>query len=163
MRFNEEPVVVFFPNKLNEGNSFSEWPLHLTIVPPALIDVEEVYNATRSSFDNTIDQREVGESDMFGEENNILVYHVHPEEKLREMHKKILARIGGAEVIRSGQTEWLDDNYSPHITAKPEQRSIATSDKYLFSNLTVVGKDQKSGLRIVRNVINIDKTLHEDR
>ena len=153
--FDEEPVVAFFPDRLGKGKAFSKWPLHLTIVPPAHVEVEKVYGAVHSSIGDTIGQIEIGESDMFGESGDTLVYHVHPELELRRLHRDILARLGGATVLRSMESEWVGDNYSPHITPKPDQGIVMTGEVYVFDNLTIVGRDQASGLRVIRSVIDM--------
>lgn len=152
MTLYERPAVAYLLDPLEEGQTFDEWPLHVTLIPPANRDVSDIHNSVKESVrDYERIPITIGQKDFFGDDNSIEAFHIQPERELRELHQAILSKIGGSVAVHDATAEWLGTNYSAHVTIKPGQKRPVTGEEFTFDRLTILGKE--SGMRIVRHVV----------
>lgn len=154
---DERPVVAYMFDRLAEGDTFEAWPTHLTLIPPASRNAADVQHAVEEA---TKGARAVpitiGAPDTFGSSDApVSVFHVEPARELRDLHRSILAKLGGSRAVHDAVQEWLDTEYAPHVTPKPGQKVLTTGEEYCLDNLAIIGKE--GGQRIVRRIVELER------
>lgn len=132
---------------------FAEWPLHVTVVPwftlpeqmrPAFIN--RVTNLTHRLSPITITGDEEA---WFGERHDIRVMKVRHMGALATLHSELLHDIeeSGSQVF----SEWLDDEYAPHVTFHDGQ-SLETGESAELKEMQYIRMDMTTRRKVVEHV-----------
>jgi len=115
-------VIVLPLTPLSEGDSFpvKDWPLHVTVLPPFLTDVDPAVIAAAiaaiASVHPTV-TAVVGPKEMFGRRQDVPVRLVIPTESLSRLHAALIdaVRPHGAS---PDEPAFTGNEFRPHITIK---------------------------------------------
>lgn len=141
-------LLVHFLDDIAEGVRFksSEWPLHLTIVPPFSIDAdpddlfERILDAkdgkNEEKIPKPIDLKVSGKA-MFGSRRDIPVMEVEPAPALRSLHEALVGRMDEAGAVH-GDPKHIRERYRPHITVQ-KSGSAAPGRPIRLDSVTLVG------------------------
>jgi 2'-5' RNA ligase len=131
-------IIVSFLEDVSSGMKFqkSEWPLHLTIIPPFFFNKEEkqLINLLNSSFTNKKPITLIGESkEMFGPEREVEVTVLKNTEAIQELHNDIQERLRNWIIFKSKQYP----DYRPHVSGQGE-KEINVGKKIIINNVSLV-------------------------
>lgn len=134
-------VVVLPLSRLREGDQFavSEWPLHITVLPPFVTDAtgREIGAAIRSAASAHSEIRVVAAQDeLFGRRHDIPVTVMADNEKLTSLHRALreaaLPFAAAPEV-----PAFTGTGFRPHVTMKAHGR-VHEGDEFALTQLAVV-------------------------
>lgn len=125
---SDKHLIATLLEPLEQGATFTDWPLHLTIVPWFGVDIEK-----ERELDNLLDNIalrqkstmvRVGATAMFGVGEDIPVNVIEPDDSLSELHLDVYEsiRAAGFEII--GQN-YFGKNYNPHVSEQNGKKVIA--------------------------------------
>lgn len=140
-------VVVLPLSPLREGDQFavSEWPLHITVLPPFLTDAtgSEVGAAIRSSASALSEIRVVAAQDeLFGRRHDIPVTVMGECEQLTALHRA-LRRVTLPFAATPAEPAFTGAGFRPHVTVKAHGR-VREGDEFTLTQLAVVDMAPRS-------------------
>jgi len=130
-----------------EGHQFSNWPLHLTVIPWFRVE-EEALPSTLLAIEETAKRvgsfavRTKGNA-WYGPKDDVPVTEVEDTtSRLAKLHHGLLQSIqdGGGTVI---DLTYTGANYSPHVSLTEDSRGLQPGQVLELSNITVVEKRQR--------------------
>ncbi|MHA6694268.1 2'-5' RNA ligase family protein [Homoserinimonas sp. A520] len=134
-------VVVLPLSPLAEGDSFavSEWPLHVTVLPPFLTDASasEVGDAIRSAASDHPAMKVVAAQDeLFGRRHDIPVTLIDENEQLTAMHQALRAAVRPFAAAPD-EPAFTGAGFRPHVTVKTHGR-VHAGDEFTLTQLAIV-------------------------
>jgi 2'-5' RNA ligase len=140
-------VVVLPLSPLTEGDSFavSEWPLHVTVLPPFLTDAtaSEVADAIRSAASAHPAMRVVAAQDeLFGRRHDIPVTVIAASAKLAALHQALRAAVRPFAAAPD-EPAFTGAGFRPHVTVKTHGR-VHTGDQFTLTQLAIVDMAPRS-------------------
>ncbi len=111
-------LLTYFVEPMQIGRTFSDWPLHITIIPWFSVkNIEQADEALEQIAGNHQPLKAIGSTrETFGEHDVCLV---EPADVLRTIHKAVYASLQSLDA-RFISTEFFGDNYNPHVTTQGE-------------------------------------------
>ncbi|MHA6667655.1 2'-5' RNA ligase family protein [Homoserinimonas sp. A447] len=134
-------VVVLPLSPLAEGDSFavSEWPLHVTVLPPFLTDASasEVADAIRSAASAHPAMKVVAAQDeLFGRRHDIPVTLIAENEQLTALHQALRAAVRPFAAAPD-EPAFTGAGFRPHVTVKTHGR-VHAGDEFTLTQLAIV-------------------------
>ena len=127
----------------------SDWPLHLTVVPP--FETTLAPDALSLSFPpaGPITAR-VGAPESFGARRTVPVLLIEPSAELTALHVALMDALEAAGA-RFGESRYVRAGYRPHVTVRDPADAPRTGDLIELSELALVDRapDGRRGLRRV--------------
>lgn len=148
---------------ITSGDTFNEWPLHVTVLPKMdikLHDRNAFFNAIQTQANVYHHIRLVGEeAALYGPEHNIPVRLVHSD-ALITLHHDLLETL--APELRHAKVDptYIGDNYSPYVTYVGE-RGIGKGEVIAISALQLIAK-KRNGLKRVAKAFLCTVCEYED-
>ncbi len=109
-------LLTYFINEKQIDDTFTDWPLHVTIIPWFKVKAIELVDQALGQI--AISHQPItvtgSERDNFGGHDVCLL---EPAELLRGIHKYVYATLQG-HGARFISTEFFGDNYNPHVTTQ---------------------------------------------
>lgn len=119
-------IVCFLGNSIPLRFNSSEWPLHMTLVPPFIYDSRmdtlvlslQEYAQVSLRFKVTVTAR-----DLFGYDKNIPVSLISPINELRELHQGLISMLESLGA-RYKPNLFSADSYNFHVTDQGDQKVL---------------------------------------
>ncbi len=138
MSSNHDFVIVATVEPQDVGLRFSEWPLHITLVPwfsaPGIETVKQICESAVTGikqFSVTVGQRE-----YFGQ-RKLPVKLIEPNPRIVELHMKLLQSINHQGWDVPGR--YTGNQFRPHVTrhhGKDAEGSVLITDMYIVERLS---------------------------
>jgi 2'-5' RNA ligase len=134
-------VVVLPLSPLRDGERFtvSEWPLHITVLPPFKTDAtgSEIRDAIRStvSAQSALNVLAAGD-ELFGRRHDILVTLIAENRQLTELHQLLRAAVRPF-AAEPDEPAFTGPGFRPHVTVKSHGR-VHEGDAFTLLQLAVV-------------------------
>jgi len=145
----EKLVLVSALETLNKGQQFTEWPLHVTILPWFGLPKDR-----EQAFDNALTNRVYkvapvftvgGEVALFGPNKDVQVRKLRSIGTLASLHNLVLETVRGFD--GTIDSPYIERNYEPHVTFRNEQ-GISEGQELKLATLQLIRGDT-TGLRTV--------------
>lgn len=140
-------VVVLPLSPLAEGDSFavSEWPLHITVLPPFLTDatasvVEAAIRSAASAYSALIVV--AAHEERFGRRHDVPVTVVADNEQLNALHQSLRAAVRPFAATPD-EPAFTGTGFRPHITMKTHAR-VHEGDEFTLQQLALVDMAPRS-------------------
>ena len=119
-------VIVLPLSPLREGDSFAvtEWPLHITVLPPFHTDAEPTAVAAAIASIHLPDSPlrvTAGDDEMFGRRENIPVTLIDDDAALTQLHRDLIDAVRPLAAIPD-EPAFTGARFRPHVTIKGQSR-----------------------------------------
>jgi 2'-5' RNA ligase len=140
-------VIVLPLIPLTEGDSFtvSQWPLHVTVLPPFLTDASgaEVGDVVRRAASAHQALTVVAAQDeFFGRRHDIPVTVLADNEGLTTLHQSLRSAVRLLAAVPD-EPAFTGAGFRPHVTAKPHGR-VHAGDVFTLTQIAVVDMAPRS-------------------
>lgn len=131
---------VFLTEKLDVGYISNHTPQHITLVPPFCGDEKTVLKVAKNTASQytPFNIRLIGRTNI-GDEANISVILVVPNEKLHQLHIALFDELE-SHGINTGYTRYIRDEFTPHITLKKYLPKIDETQTLKVDHIAVFHK-----------------------
>jgi len=160
---NRFVVVSFLDKSPTEEFASSEWPLHMTLLPPFIYDghLNEVCDELDAIAVNTnrFSVRTNGDA-LFGPNEDIPVELIEPSEYLSELHTRLASLVTKLGLAYE-HPSLSEDGYRFHITTQRGQRTPADAEIQI-NGFSLVDKqaNNKTGVKkVVKSFDFVEKQL----
>jgi hypothetical protein len=111
-------IVVGMIDEYVEGKQFTHWGRHLTVVPYFEHDNPDVIRELLEESTRDLGQivLRFGDLEMVGPKHDIPAKFVTDNERLQDLHRKIIANLSEIGVEISGR--YTGNSYKPHVSLK---------------------------------------------
>jgi hypothetical protein len=111
-------IVVGMIDEYTEGKQFTHWGRHLTVVPYFEHDTPDVIHELLEESTRGLGQivLRFGDLEMVGPKHDIPAKFVVDNERLQDLHRKIIANLSEIGVEISGR--YTGSHYRPHVSVK---------------------------------------------
>lgn len=114
MRDYPNILVAFVEDeKFEVGYTFERWPHHITVLPWFKADTPAIRSLEATAKVHMPIEVSIGETAMFGVQNDILV-RVVKSDKLTQVHNALIAEHDG--LFAFANSRFTGANYRPHVT-----------------------------------------------
>lgn len=152
-------MVAIMLDGVNKGDTFTTWPLHITLVPwfhiEEIITAEAALYAVARNFSKLT--LTVGGEELFGANNTVPANVILPDPQLQDLHDAMMSDLqsAGAQFVSAAYT---GKDFHAHVTKKLRRplRPGLTIDVNQFCLIeTSTTKDPRNRTKRVSEIINL--------
>jgi len=153
---NSNFYCAYFLDNYETGKDFITTPSHLTIVPPFVTDRRDFLDVVNDiTGKNSPFELEIGDSAMFGPNNDTPVFLIKPNDILHMMHRSLLDGMRQQGILLP-DGQYAGDNYRPHITIGGRE-DLHSGALINFNHISVVEKHEGTKTILARYAMRGEK------